>query len=85
MWWFKRYIYLWNTEVDSPYGIEVGYEETKHKNQITNIIVENSNLIGNTVTGIMDGGNKENLLCVKKSQFKNNKIIKSKTPILLQK
>ena len=79
-------IYIYgNTVVDSPFGIEVGCEETKHKNQITNIIVENNNLIGNTVTGIRVGGYKKNLLSVKNSEFKNNKISKSQTPIIIAK
>jgi len=79
-------IYIYgNTVVDSPFGIEVGCEETKHNNQITNIIVENNNLIGNTVTGIRVGGYKKNLLSVKNSEFKNNKISKSQTPIIIAK
>ena len=80
----KIYIYG-KTVVDSPFGIEVGCEEIKHKNQITNIIVENNNLIGNTVTGIRVGGYKKNLLSVKNSEFKNNKISKSQTPIIIAK
>ena len=81
-----RDIYIYgNTVVDSPFGIEVGCEELKHRNPITNIVVENNNLIGNKVTGIRVGGYKENLLSVKSTEFKNNKISKSETPIIIAK
>jgi len=82
----SRDIYIYgNTVVDSPFGIEVGCEETKHKNQIINILVENNKLIGNTVTGLRVGGYKKSLLSVKNTEFKNNKISKSPTPIIIAK
>ena len=82
----SRDLYIYgNTVTNSPFGIEVGCEETEHKNPIKNIIVENNNLVGNTVTGIRVGGYKEHLLSVKDSEFKNNKISKSKTPIIISK
>lgn len=49
-------IYLFgNTVIDSQFGIEIGAEETKHKNYVTNVVVENNKLEGNTIIGIRVG------------------------------
>ena len=75
-------IYLFgNTVIDSIFGIEIGAEETKHKNYVTNIIVENNKLEGNTITGIRVGGYKKSRLNVKNTVFRKNKITKSNTSI----
>ena len=79
-------IYLFgNTVVDSQFGIEIGAEEIKHKNYITNIIVENNKLEGNTITGIRVGGYKQSRLSVKNTVFRKNKITKSSTSIIISK
>lgn len=80
-------IFIYKNKVsNSQYGIEIGAEENKdHKNPITDIIVESNNLIANTLTGIRVGGFEKDLLFVKNTTFKNNKISKSKTSIIIAK
>ena len=76
-------IYIFgNTVVDSQFWIEIGAEEIKYKNYITNIIVENNKLEGNTITGIRVGGYKQSRLSVKNTVFRKNKITKSSTSII---
>ena len=79
-------IYIYdNTVTNSQYGIEVGAENNDNKNAITNILVENNKLIGNTKTGIRVGGYDSKSLIVRNTVFKSNHISKSPNSIIISK
>ena len=79
-------IYIYdNIVANSQYGIEVGAENNDNKNAITNILVENNKLIGNTKTGIRVGGYDDKSLIVRNTVFKSNHISKSPKSIIISK
>ena len=81
-----RDIYIYqNTVLNSQFGIEVGAENNDNKNAVTNIVVENNKLIGNTITAIRVGGYDTDSLFVRNTVFKNNQVSKSKTSIIISK
>lgn len=81
----KNILIYGNVVTKSDCGIEVGAEDKKSNNPVTNIIVENNRLINNTVAGIKVGGFDSTRFFVKNTLFKNNIISNSKNSIIITK
>ena len=77
------YIYE-NTVNENMYGIEVGAKNNHNQNPITNIVVENNNVVGCDI-GIIVGGCELHSLVVRNTVFKNNLIKIGQTSIIITK
>ena len=82
-----RDIYVAENSIDkSQYGIEIGSEEKNDDFPVTDIIVENNILTGNTLTGIRIGGFEEDETgIVKNCEIKKNTISGSNNAVIISK
>ena len=82
-----RDIYVAENSIDkSQYGIEIGSEEKNDDFPVTDIIVENNILTGNTLTGIRIGGFEEDETgIVKNCEIKKNIISGSNNAVIVSK